>query len=120
MSSIFTDDKKYNTFVNSITSVDKVKDNQSLIGAIKQTCEEIKLQHKKEHDSEIKKFDDIEKGEVYKQFETFTITEFDTKVSYTTDNVGNNLQKKNRLKNLYSDVNVNTNNKTYNGKVKFV
>jgi len=120
MSSIFTDDNKYNTFVDSITSVDKVKDNQSLIEAIKQTCEEIKLQHKKEHDAEIKKFDDIEKGEVYKQFETFTITEFDTKVSYTTDNIGNNLQKKNRLKNLYSDVNVNVSNKTYNGKVKFV
>ncbi len=34
--------------------------------------------------------------------------------------IGNNLQKKNRLKNLYSDVNVNVSNKTYNGKVKFV
>jgi hypothetical protein len=59
------------------------------------------------------------KGSDYQTYEKYEITEFDSKVGYTTDKVGNNLQKKNRLKDLYLDVNVNTNNKTYNGKATF-
>jgi len=119
MSHIFLDENKYNAFVDTLLTEKIKKESQDMVDLIKKECEYWKTQFKLEHDAEIKVFDDFEKSSEYKPYETFKIEEFDTKISYTTDNVGNNLQKKNRLKNLYSDVNVNASNKTYNGKVKF-
>ena len=119
MSHIFLDDNKYNAFVDALTTTKKIKDNTKLVEYIKTLCVEIKGQHKIEHDGEIKLFDNLVETEAYKIFDTFKIEEFDSKVQYTTDKIGNNLQKINRIKNLYLDANVKTSNKTYNGKVKF-
>jgi hypothetical protein len=119
MSTIFLDDNKFNTFVTNLTSGPKIAKNTLLVEGIKNISNEFKLKCKEEHDAELKFFDALMKSELYQKYEKFEITEFDTKVQYTTDKVGNNLQKKNRLKDLYLDVNVNTNNKTYNGKVTF-
>ncbi len=119
MSHIFLDDNKYNAFVDALTTTKKIKENTALVEYIKTLCVEIKGKHKIEHDGEIKLFDNLVESADYKIFETFKIEEFDSKVQYTTDKIGNNLQKINRIKNLYIDANVNTSNKTYNGKVKF-
>jgi outer membrane protein OmpA-like peptidoglycan-associated protein len=119
MSQIFTDENKFNAFVTNITSGPKISENPTLIAAIKAQAEEFKKLCKTEYDAEIKRFDDIAASSEYQDYEKFTIDEFDAKAQYTTDKIGNNLQKKNRLKDLYLDVNVNVQNKTYNGKVTF-
>jgi hypothetical protein len=119
MSPIFLDDNKFNSFVTNLTSGPKIKTNPLLVKGIEKLSNDFKVKCKEEHDAELKFFDDLMKGSDYQTYEKYAITEFDTKVQYTTDKVGNNLQKKNRLKDLYLDVNVNTNNKTYNGKVTF-
>jgi hypothetical protein len=120
MSPIFLDDNKFNTFVDSLTGVDKVKDKQSLVDAIRRYCETLKRSFKTEHDAEIKQLEDATKSEDYiTNYEKFTIEQFDSKIQYTTDNVGDNIQKKKKLADLYSDVNVNNKQNTFNGKVKF-
>jgi hypothetical protein len=119
MSPIFLDDNKFNAFVKNLTSGPKIKDNQQLVKGIEEISNEFKVKCKKEYDAELKFFDELMKSSTYQTYEKYEITEFDTKVQYTTDKVGNNLQKKIRLKDLYLDVNVNVNNKTYNGKVTF-
>jgi hypothetical protein len=119
MSHIFLDDNKYNAFVESLTTSKNIKDDKTIVDEIKKYCEFFKSNCKTEHDAEIKIFNDLEKSENYKKYETFKLVEFDSKLQYTTEKTGNNLQKINRIKNLYSDVNVKTSNKTYNGKVKF-
>jgi hypothetical protein len=119
MSPIFLDDNKFNSFVTNLTSGPKIKTNPLLVKGIEKLSNDFKVKCKEEHDAELKFFDDLMKGSDYQTYEKYEITEFDSKVGYTTDKVGNNLQKKNRLKDLYLDVNVNTNNKTYNGKVTF-
>jgi hypothetical protein len=119
MSSIFLDDNKFNNFVQTLTSTDKVKDNAALVTQLQTDLNAIKGKFKTEHDAEVKYIDDFIASEDYKSYETYKIEEFDSKVQYTTEKVGNNIQKKKRLADLYSDVNVNIKNKTYNGKVKF-
>jgi len=119
MSPIFLDDNKFNAFVKNLTSGPKIDKNPLLVKGIEKLSNDFKVKCKEEHDAELKFFDDLMKGSDYQTYEKYKITEFDSKVGYTTDKVGNNLQKKNRLKDLYLDVNVNTNNKTYNGKVTF-
>ena len=86
---------------------------------IRKYCEDFRVKCKQEHDAEIANFDTVEKSNVYKDYTTFKIEEFDTTVPYTTENLSSTIQNKIRIKNLYSDVNVNVSNKTYNGKVKF-
>jgi hypothetical protein len=119
MAPIFLDDNKFNSFVTNLTSGSKIKTNPKLVKGITTVSNQFKIKCQEENDAELKFFDDLIKGSDYQTYEKYAITEFDTKVQYTTDKVGNNLQKKNRLKDLYLDVNVNTNNKTYNGKVTF-
>jgi len=119
MSPVFLDDNKFNAFVTNLTSGPKISKNTLLIDGIKKISNDFKVKCKEEYDAELKYFDDLMKGSDYQTYEKYEITEFDSKVQYTTDNVGNNLQKKNRLKDLYLDVNVKTSNKTYNGKVTF-
>jgi hypothetical protein len=118
MSNIMLDDNKYNSFVDSLIT-DKVKKDKQMETNIRKYCEDFKVKCKLEHDAEIANFDTVEKSETYKSYTTFKLEEFDTKVPYTTENLSNTIQNKIRIKNLYSDVNVNVKNKTYNGKVKF-
>jgi hypothetical protein len=120
MSDIMLDDNKYKTFVDSLIT-DKIKNDTSgtMEQSIRTYCEEFKVKCKIEHDAEMKNFDTVENTPVYVSYKEFKITEFDTKVPYTTENLSNTIQNKNRIKDLYSDLNVNISNKTYNGKVKF-
>jgi hypothetical protein len=119
MAPIFLDDNKFNSFVANLTSGPKIKTNPKLVKGITTVSNQFKIKCQEENDAELKFFDDLMKGSDYQTYEKYEITEVDTKVQYTTDKVGNNLQKKIRLKDLYLDVNVNVNNKTYNGKVTF-
>jgi hypothetical protein len=120
MSDIMLDDNKYKTFVDSLIT-DKIKNDTSgtMEQSIRTYCEEFKVKCKIEHDAEMKNFDTVENTPVYVSYKEFKITEFDTKVPYTTENLSNTNQNKKRIKDLYSDLNVNISNKTYNGKVKF-
>ena len=49
MSNIFTDDSKYNTFVESIIT-ERVKLNTTMENTIKETCASVKTEHIKEFD----------------------------------------------------------------------
>jgi hypothetical protein len=114
------DDNKYQTFVDSLIT-DKIKNDTSgtMEQSIRTYCEDFRVKCKLEHDAEIANFDTVEKSSEYKTYTTFKLEEFDTTVPYTTEDTSNTIQNKIRIKNLYSDVNVNVSNKTYNGKVKF-
>jgi hypothetical protein len=118
MSSILLDEPKYNSFVDSLIT-QKIKDTAGMESAIRTACSEFKKLSKEQHDYEVANFKNFEESSEYKIYTTFKIDEFNTKVSYSTDNIGNNIQKKKRIKDLYSDINLNNKEKTYNDKVQF-
>jgi hypothetical protein len=119
MANIFLNDNKFNLFVESLLTNINQSENVELVNDIKKYSELFKVKCKKEYDAEIKIFDNLAKSQEYIEYETFKLLEFDSKLQYTTEKNGNNLQNMGRIKNLYSDVNINSTNKTYNGKVKF-
>jgi len=120
MSEIFLNDNQYNSFVDSLTSLDKVKGDEKLITEIKSVCESYKSACKIEKDSEKKMFTDYEASPEYVKLQSFKIIEFDSKMGYTTnkDAAQNYDDSVKKVKNLYSDININNDNK-YTFKVKF-
>lgn len=118
MSSILLDEPKYNSFVDSLIT-QKIKDTAGMESAIRTACSEFKKLSKEQHDYEVANFKEFEESSEYKKYTTFKIDEFNAKVSYSTDNIGNNIQKKKRIKDLYSNINLNNKEKTYNNKVQF-
>jgi outer membrane protein OmpA-like peptidoglycan-associated protein/uncharacterized protein YktA (UPF0223 family) len=118
MSEIFLDNTKFTTFVNSLIT-DKIKSEPGMEDAVRRSCNNFKDICKSQYDFEKKLYTDFEVSPEYQLYKNFKIESFDTKLSYSTDNIGNNLQKKNRLKDLFSDTNINNKEKTYNDKVKF-
>ena len=118
MSTTFTNDDKYNEFVNRLLT-EKVKGNSDLVKLIESTCKDLQIQFKREYDLEKKRFDDFEKSESYQKFLNFKIEEFDTKLNYTTKKDNDTKDKEKLLKQTYSNLNINNNRKTFNGKITF-
>jgi len=123
MSDIFTNDNKFNTFVESITTTEKVKENSDLVKVIKDTCNEIKAEHIKEFEAEKKKFKDYEDSQTYKdKYLNYKIKDLDTTVfefNYTTQKDGTTGEKRQKLKKAYTDLNLNNKKDTFNGKTYF-
>jgi hypothetical protein len=118
MSTVFTNDDKYNEFVNKLLT-DKVKGNADLVALIQTTCDDLKVQYTAEYEAEKKLFTDFEASQDYITFVNFKIEPFDTKLNYTTEKNNDNNQNKKLLKQTYSDLNVNKSKKTFNGKITF-
>jgi hypothetical protein len=120
MSNIFTDDSKYNTFVESIIT-ERVKLNTTMENTIKETCASVKTEHIKEFDAEKKLFTDFETSPEYQKFVNFKIDKPESKLEYSTKENENTKAKANQklLKEAYSDLNTNKKKNTFNGKVVF-
>jgi hypothetical protein len=118
MSDVFVDKNKYDTFVESLLT-DQVNGNSDLVKLIKETCESLRAQYIQEYDSEKKIFTTFESSDTYNKYKNFKIDEFNTKVRYTTQKDNTTKDKRKLLKNTYSDLNVNKDRKTFNGKITF-
>jgi len=122
MSDIFTDDNKYNTFVESIIT-ERVKGNTSMVNLIKQTCESIRKQHLLEFEAEKKLFTDYETSQEYiDNYLKYKINNLETtnfEFNYTTQTNSDTKDKQKELKTAYSDLNTIKKKNTFNGKVYF-
>ena len=95
MSDVFTDDNKYNTFVESIIT-DRVKGNTDMINLIKSTCEQIRAQHILEFNAEKEIFTTYEKDPDYLTYSNYKVDNLDStnfEFNYTTDNPTNEQRK---------------------------
>ena len=119
MSDVMLDDNKYTSFIESLTSLEKIKSNPKLVSDLKNRFDDYRKQCKTEKENENTIFNDYEKSPEYEKFQNFEIPPFDVKVGYTTDkNDPNYSMYEKRISDLYSKQNLNTNDK-YNGKIKF-
>ena len=119
MSDVMLDDNKYTSFIESLTSLEKIKSNPKLVSDLKNRFDDYRKQCKTEKENENRLFNDYEKSPEYEKFQNFQILPFDVKVGYTTDkNDPNYSTYEKRISDLYSKQNLNTNDK-YNGKIKF-
>jgi len=118
MSDVFTNDNKYNEFVNKLLT-EKVKGNSDLVKLIESTCNDLKIQFTREYDVEKKLFTDFQATESYQKFVNYKIDEFETTVTYTTKKDDDNNKNKKLLRQTYSDLNINNDRKTFNDKITF-
>ena len=119
MSDIMLDDNKYNSFVNSLTSLEKIKSDPALVDDLTVRFRNYRSSCDMERFNEDKLFTDYESSPEYQKFQSFEILPFEAKVGYTTSKDEPNYNDGvDRIKKLYSKQNLN-NNKKYNGKVKF-
>ena len=120
MSDVFVNKDKYDAFVDKLLT-DQVKGNSDLVVFIKQICEDLRTQYIIEYDEEKKIFTSFESTGTYQKYKNFKIDEFDTKLNYTTNKelILNYKDKQKLLKKTYSNLNVNNDRKTFNGKITF-
>ena len=119
MSNIMLDDNKYNSFINSLTSLEKIKSDPALVDDLTARFRNYRSSCDMERFNEDKLFTDYESSPEYQKFQSFEILPFEAKVGYTTSKDEPNYNDGvDRIKKLYSKQNLN-NNKKYNGKVKF-
>jgi hypothetical protein len=117
----FTNSEKYQNMVNELISGPEViADTKGLTDQIKEVCNELK----KEYESFQKFWTDQLKGisddQRYKDATTWKIPDNAIKTcSYITPAEGDINQKTKRIKDLYSNINLNDKKKTFNGKVTF-
>ena len=118
MSDIFTNESKYNTFVESIIT-ERVKGNTPMVNLIRETCDNIKKEHIKEFDAEKKLFTDYESGDyiTYFNYKVDNLDNTNFEFNYSTEDQSNDKRKK--LKTAYSDLNTNRKKDKFNGKVFF-
>jgi hypothetical protein len=119
MSQTFTNDDKYNAFVDKLLT-EKVKGNTDLVKLIQATCEKLKFNFNEEYKKEKEIFDKYEKTPEYEKFKKYKIEKFETKLYYTTEENSNTKDNRKLLKETYSTINTNKNKKTFNGKVTFL
>ena len=119
MSDVMLDENKYTSFIESLTSLEKIKSNPKLVSDLKNRFDDYRKQCKTEKENENRLFNDYEKSPEYEKFQNFEIPPFDVKVGYTTDkNDPSYSTYEKRISDLYSKQNLNTDDK-YNGKIKF-
>jgi hypothetical protein len=121
MCPFFLKEDKFTTMVNELTSGPEVKgDANNLANTITAECNKLKEDFKAFQTywtNELKKFED---DPVYKEATTWKVPDNTVKTcSYTTPAVGNLNAKTKKIKDLYSNINLNEKKNTFNGKVTF-
>jgi hypothetical protein len=117
MSPIFTDDAKYQPFVESLMT-ELVKKNTFMEIDIREICEKLKTVFIEEYDAEKKILNDFEVSETYQTYKNYKIEPFPTTLKYSTKKDNNYKDNEKLLKQTYSDNNINNNN-TFNDKITF-
>jgi hypothetical protein len=117
MSTIFTDDAKYNPFVESLMT-ELVMKNTKMEKDIREECERLKQLFVLEFEGEKKELENFSQSETYQTYVNYKIEPFDTKLSYTTQKQPNNNDLQKELKETYSDKNIDNKN-NFNNKLTF-
>jgi hypothetical protein len=117
MSSIFTDDAKFNPFVESLMT-ELVKKNTYMEKDIRDECDRLKQLFVLEFEGEKKELENFSQSEKYQTYVNYKIEPFDNKLSYTTEKQPNNNDTQKQLKETYSDQNVDNKN-NFNNKLTF-
>jgi len=117
MSSIFTDDAKYQPFVESLMT-ELVKKNTLMEQDIRSVCEELKTLFVKEKEVETKILTDFETSPAYQTFKNYIIEPFETKMKYSTKKDNNYKDNEKLLKKTYSDNNLDKLD-NFNNKITF-
>jgi len=117
MSQIFTDDAKYQPFVESLMT-ELVKKNTFMEIDIREICEKLKTVYVEEYETEKKILNDFEISETYQIYKNYKIDPFPTTLKYSTKKDNNYKDNEKLLKQTYSDNNINNDN-TFNDKITF-
>jgi len=116
---VFTNSEYLTTFINDLTNGTEIKQNPALVEGIKKISEELKAQY-----TEIQTFykdafnKDIAESPTYKTATTWKVPDNTVKTCNYIYPATQDLQvRTKRLKDLYSNINLNEDKKTFNGKV---
>jgi hypothetical protein len=115
----FLNSDSFTKLKNYLTEGPEIKTNSDLVEGIKNSCDNFKSKCK-EFQSFVKTtyFDDVEGNQRYKDATTWKIPDNTIKTcSYITPAEGDINQKTKRIKDLYSNINLNDKKGTFNGKV---
>ena len=123
MSRILQNKSKREEFVNQIIKGDVLKKDSDILKEFKKATNYVADYYDDELDAEEKAFSKLGKSKEYKNFiknEDLLYPKGKTrKFTYTTVPNSEIEENKKRILNLYSTTNINTDNKTFNGKIKF-
>ena len=121
MSDYFLDNSKYNLFVTDLTNGNEVK-TKNAGDKIKEMCDTIKTEYSEIHTGEVNNTDTLlfktESYQTYLNYEIEKTTSTSNTVNYKTPPTTGINDKNKLIKDLYSNVNLNKDKKTFNGKVK--
>jgi hypothetical protein len=123
MSRILQNKSKREEFVNQIIKGDVLKKDSDILKEFKKATNYVADYYDDELDAEERAFSKLGKSKEYKNFikdEDLLYPKGKTrKFTYTTVPNSEIEENKKRILNLYSTTNINTDNKTFNGKIKF-
>ena len=120
MSPYFINETKLQTMINELTTGPEVKSDTTLVELIKVTCDQLKKEYqdfKIYWENQLKQ---LVEDPVYVESSTWKIPDNTAKTcDYITPSQGNINIKSKRIKDLYSQINLNDDKQTFNGKVTF-
>jgi outer membrane protein OmpA-like peptidoglycan-associated protein len=120
MSPLFTNQNLLSQLKNDLTSGPNIKNSLDLIKGINEACDNLKVEYDKFQAYWTKVFDDILKSPIYDEVSKFTLPDNQVKTcKYVTPVTGDTNLKNKRIKDLYSNQNLNNDKETFNGKVTF-
>lgn len=119
MSQLYLNQEYFTTLVNDLTSGPEIKSNPQLVQKITERSNQLKGNYEFFQDGYKEKFKkDIEESEQYKTCTTWKIPDNTVKTcKYVYPGVGDLEAKAKKLKDLYSNNNLNDDKTTFNGKV---
>lgn len=120
MSPIFTKDELFTKFIDDLTSGPEIKNNQTVVNKLKERCDSLKKNYSEFQTGWNKIFENIGNSQEYDTVSKFKLPDGQVKIcNYVTPATTDLNLKNKRLKDLYSNVNLNNDKKTFNGKVTF-
>lgn len=118
MAPFFLVENKFQTMVNELISGNEVKSDSSLVTLIQETCQELKDEFTSFKEYQAKQLKDLVDDPTYVECTTWKVPDNTQKTcNYIFPAQNNLIVKRNRIKDLYSQINLNEKKKTFNGKV---
>jgi hypothetical protein len=120
MTPLFTKSDSLTTLINDLQGGNEIKTNPNAVDQIKQIAETLSVNYNSFQDYWKKQFTDLADTAEYKKSTTWKIPDNTVKTcNYVFPAVGDLNTKTKRIKDLYSNLNLNDNKETFNGKVTF-
>jgi outer membrane protein OmpA-like peptidoglycan-associated protein len=118
LSPLFTNGGKLTELKNNLTSGEEIKTSPDLVKGINEACDSLKVEYDKFQAFWTKAFDNVLKSPVYDEVSKFKLPDNQIKIcQYVTPSTNDVQQKNKRIKDLYSNQNLNDKKDTFNGKV---